>query len=175
MNKKQMAFFTLLLLPVLAQAHTGETHLSDFATGFSHPFSGIDHLLAMLAVGVWAKQRGGKNIYLLPLSFLSLMALSALAGMAGISVAATETGIMASNAALISLLLISPRFSIATSMAIVGFFAIFHGISHGAEMPLAAESLTYMSGFICATALLHAGGLLIAFCRRPRLHSVVRG
>jgi urease accessory protein len=161
MNKKILAFLTLAFTPLLAQAHSGGLHLAGFASGFVHPFSGIDHIIAMVAVGIWAKQRGGNSVYLLPLTFLSLMALSALIGMAGVSIAYTETGIMASNAVFIALLLISYRFSTVTSMAIVGFFALFHGLSHGAEMPLATESLSYMSGFVCATALLHGLGLLL--------------
>jgi urease accessory protein len=163
MKKTLATFLALLFLPVLAQAHSGGVHLSGFAEGFSHPFSGIDHIIAMLAVGIWAKQRGGHNLYLLPLTFVLVMVLSALLGMAGLSFAYTETGIMASNAVLIALVLISSRFSTAVSMAIVGFFAIFHGISHGAEMPLATESLSYMSGFITATSLLHGAGLCLAW------------
>lgn len=169
MNKKLLSFFALLFLPILAQAHSGGVHLHGFAEGFSHPFSGIDHIIAMLAVGVWAKQRGGKNLYLLPLTFVVIMALSALLGMTGLSFAYTEAGIMASNAALIALILISTRFSTSISMAIVGFFALFHGISHGAEMPLAAESLSYMTGFVIATGFLHGAGVFVATLWKNRL------
>lgn len=160
MNKKLIAFFALLLTPIFAYAHSGGEHLHSFAEGFSHPFSGIDHIIAMVAVGVWAKQRGGKNIFLLPLTFVLVMTLAALVGITGVEMSCTETGIMASNAVLIALVLISYRFSTAVSMAIVGFFALFHGISHGAEMPVAIESLSYIGGFISATSLLHGiGGL----------------
>lgn len=162
MNKKLLSFFALLFLPILAQAHSGGVHLHGFTEGFIHPFSGIDHIIAMLAVGVWAKQRGGKNLVLLPLTFVTVMALAALIGMTGIEIIGTEAGIIASNAALIALVLISSRFSTAVSMVIVGFFALFHGISHGAEMPLATESLAYMTGFVTATGLLHGIGLLAA-------------
>lgn len=98
-----------------------------------------------------------------------MMALAALIGMSGIEVGQTEAGIMASNAALIALVLISGRFSTAVSMAIVSFFALFHGISHGAEMPLATESLSYMAGFIAATSLLHGIGLFCASLWTRRL------
>ncbi len=162
MNKKLLSFFALLFLPILAQAHSGGIHLHGFAEGFVHPFSGIDHIIAMIAVGVWAKQRGGNSLYLLPFTFVAVMGLAALVGMTGVEIIGTEAGIMASNAALIALVLISSRFSTAVSMAIVGFFALFHGISHGAEMPMATETLSYMAGFIGATSLLHGIGLLFA-------------
>jgi urease accessory protein len=160
MNNNLFTFFALMLMPVFAHAHSGGEYLHGFIAGFSHPFSGIDHIIAMVAVGVWAKQRGGNSLFLLPFSFVVLMTLAALIGMSGIAVAGTETGIMVSNAALIALLLISSRLSTAVSIVIVGFFALFHGISHGVEMPLAIESLSYMIGFIMATSLLHGAGLL---------------
>lgn len=162
MNKKLLSFAALLFLPMLAQAHSGSEHLHGLAEGFSHPFNGVDHIIAMLAVGFWAKQRGGKNLYLLPVAFVIIMVLAALVGMSGIEITGTETGIIVSNAVLIALVLISPRFSMPVSMVIVGFFALFHGISHGAEMPLATESLSYMIGFSTATSLLHGTGLLFA-------------
>ena len=171
MNKKLFSFFTLLFLPVFAHAHSGGQHLHGFIEGLNHPFSGIDHIIAMLAVGVWAKQRGGHHVYLLPVTFVLMMAVAALVGMSGIEIIQTETGIMASNAALIALVLITPRFSTPLSIAIVGFFALFHGFSHGAEMPLATESLSYMAGFMAATALLHGIGVLLVTVWSNRLSS----
>lgn len=168
MNKKLLAV-GLFCLPLLAHAHSGGEHLHGFSEGFNHPFSGIDHIIAMLAVGVWAKQQGGKKLYLLPLTFVLMMSVAALAGMSGIEITQTETGILASNAALIALILISHRFSTLLSMTIVGFFALFHGFSHGAEMPLATESLSYMAGFSAATGLLHGTGLLAAIVLSQRI------
>lgn len=162
MSIKLFFFLVLAFLPVFAEAHTIDNHTLSFTTGFFHPLAGLDHILVMLAVGLWAMRRGGSSIYLLPLTFVSVMAVSAILAMTGIDVACTEPGILFSNAAMIALVLISYRFSTATSMAIIGLFAVFHGFSHGMEMPVASESLSYIAGFVSATGLLHLMGILLA-------------
>lgn len=161
MNKKLLTLL-FLLLPAFAEAHTGDHNTLSFASGFQHPLAGIDHLLLMVAVGLWAMRQGGRNIYLLPLTFVAVMAASSLLAMSGIDLAYTETGILFSNVAICALVLISYRFSSAVSMAIIGLFAVFHGFAHGLEMPLAADSLSYIGGFVTATSLLHILGILLA-------------
>ena len=162
MSNKLFFFLVLSFLPVFAEAHTGANHTVSFATGFFHPLAGLDHIVVMLAVGLWAMLRGGRSVYLLPLTFVSVMAVSAILAMTGIDMPYTESGILFSNAAMIALVLISYRFSTATSMAIIGLFAVFHGFSHGMEMPVASESLSYITGFVTATGLLHLMGILLA-------------
>jgi len=152
----------LSALPSLALAHPGhEGHDFgwDFSAGLAHPFSGWDHLLAMIAVGLWAAQLGGRARWLVPASFVGLMALGAALGEAGLAFAGLEQGIAASVLALGLLVAGAVRLPVAAGMALVGLFALFHGLAHGGEMPASAAGLNYGFGFIAATALLHAAGL----------------
>lgn len=127
--------------------------------GFSHPITGIDHVLAMVAVGVLAAQLGGRALWLVPLGFVGIMAVAGALGMAGIQLPFSEVGIALS---LIVLgLAVAFRLSLPelAAVALVGFFAVFHGYVHGAEMPAAASALPYALGFVAATAMLHAVGV----------------
>jgi urease accessory protein len=164
--------FGFLLTPVLAHAHPGHGS-GSLADGFAHPVSGLDHLLAMLAVGLWAWQLGGRARWQVPAAFLGVMILGAGIGMTGISIPAVETGIGASVLVLGVLIAAAIRLPNAISMAIVGAFALFHGIAHGTEMPVGAAGLAYAGGFTIATALLHLAGLgvgmLATEIRQPRL------
>jgi urease accessory protein len=146
-------------LPVAASAHVGAGDTHGFLHGFSHPLSGIDHTLAMVAVGLFAAQLGGRALWLVPLTFVSVMALAGIAGMAGVKLPFAEIGIGMSIAVLG--LAIAFRLSVPTlvAMSVVGFFAIFHGHVHGTEMPESASGLAYGLGFLCATALLHTTGV----------------
>lgn len=149
----------IAFLPVAASAHVavGDTH--DLIHGFSHPLSGIDHVLAMVAVGLFAAHLGGRALWLVPLTFVSVMALAGIAGMAGVKLPFVEIGIGMSVVVLG--LAVAFQLSLPTllAMALVGFFAIFHGHAHGAEMPQSVSGLAYGVGFTCATALLHAVGV----------------
>jgi urease accessory protein len=149
-------------LPVLAHAHPGHDGHDltwDFATGATHPLSGWDHLLAMIAVGLWAAQLGGRSRWLVPAAFVSVMALGAVLGHAGLALAGVEQGIAASILILGLLIAAAVRLPATASMAIVGLFALFHGVAHGAEMPATAGGFSYGAGFVVATALLHLVGL----------------
>ncbi len=153
----------LLLLPVLAHAHPGppgHTHFS-FAAGAAHPLSGIDHILAMVAVGLWAAQLGRRALWAVPAAFVGLMAVGGALGMSGAvhHLPFVEQGIMASVLILGLLIATAARLPLAASMAIVGMFAVFHGYAHGAEMPAAAGGYAYGAGFVIATAALHATGV----------------
>ncbi len=153
---------TLVFLPVAASAHVGVGDTYGFIHGFSHPLSGIDHILAMVAVGLFAVQLGGRMLWLMPLTFVSAMALAGIVGMSGISLPFVEIGIGISVVVLG--LAIVFRLSVPTfvAMSFIGFLAIFHGHVHGAEMPERVSALAYGIGFICATALLHAIGVGLA-------------
>ena len=149
----------IAFLPVAASAHVGIGDTHGFVHGFSHPLSGIDHVLAMVAVGLFAAHLGGRALWLVPLTFVSVMALAGISGMAGVELPFVEIGIGMSVVVLG--LAVAFQLSVPTLVAtsLVGFFAIFHGHAHGTEMPESVSGLVYGVGFICATALLHAIGV----------------
>jgi len=150
----------LVLVPSLALAHPGlPGHTHDLATGFVHPLGGIDHVLAMVAVGLFAAQLGGRALWLVPASFVAAMAAAGLAGMSGVAMPMVETGIAASIIVLGGAIALRISMPLAAAPALVGFFAIFHGYAHGLETPDTASGLLYGLGFVAATALLHAVGI----------------
>lgn len=145
--------------PVHAFAHTGIGDTSGFLHGFAHPASGIDHVLAMLAVGLFATALGGRALWLVPAAFVAMLAAGALLGIAGADVPFVETGIAASVIVLGLVVALPVSLPLASAVALTGFFAVFHGFAHGAEMPADAPGLGYGLGFMVATALLHAAGV----------------
>lgn len=157
------AFAALLLAPTLAFAHTGVGGASGFAHGFSHPMSGLDHLLAMVMVGVLAWQIGGRATWLLPSTFVLVMAFGGALGVGGISVPFVETGIALSVVVLGAIVAFGIQAPVAIASGLVGLFAVFHGHAHGSEMPAAAGAFSYASGFMIATALLHVAGLALGY------------
>jgi urease accessory protein len=144
-----------------AFAHPGHPDTFGFNDGFSHPFSGIDHLLAMLAVGLWAAQNKRSALWVLPLAFPLMMVAGALLAFSGLQLPAVETGIAASVAVLGLLIAFAVRMPLWASAGVVSIFALFHGYAHGSELPHGASALWYGVGFVAATALLHALGLAI--------------
>ena len=148
-----------LMAPSLAHAHVGVSETSEFVHGMGHPFGGLDHICAMVAVGLWAAQMGGRSIWAIPVTFIAVMALGGVLGMIGINVPYLETGIVVSVLTLGVLISASVRLPLAASVAIVGLFAIFHGQTHGAEMPETASGIAYGAGFLIATAFLHGCGI----------------
>lgn len=151
--------FLLLFLPGVALAHTGVGETTGFIHGFSHPIGGADHLLAMLAIGLWASQIGGRALWAVPCTFVAVMILGGVFGFSGVTVPFIEEGILIS--VLIFGVLIAGAFKLPLvySVLIVGFFAIFHGHAHGAEMPVAIAAPLYIVGFAFATAILHLAGI----------------
>jgi urease accessory protein len=150
----------LVFVPVAASAHScspGYTH--GFAHGFAHPFSGVDHVLAMIAVGLFAAYLGGRALWLVPLTFVSVMALAGIAGMVGVTLPFAEIGIGLSVVVLGLAVAFQLNVPTSIAMSLVGFFAVFHGHAHGTEMPENMSVLSYGVGFICATAVLHAIGV----------------
>ncbi|MFT2097143.1 HupE/UreJ family protein [Marinomonas sp. 2405UD66-6] len=146
-------------LPTLALAHAGHEHSSSFMTGFMHPIGGLDHLLAMLAVGIWAASLGGRALFTVPLAFVGAMLVGGGMAVAGIQVPFIEQGILLSVILMGALLVGSTRFPTAVCALVAGSFALFHGAAHGLEMPLNANGALYAFGFASATALLHLIGL----------------
>lgn len=131
----------------------------DFAGGFGHPLGGLDHLLAMVAVGLWAAQLGGRARWALPAAFLTALAAGAALGASGGVFGGLEQGIAASVLVLGLLVVTAARLPLAAGVILSAVFALFHGVAHGAEMPAAASGAAYGLGFLAATALLHAAGL----------------
>jgi urease accessory protein len=154
-----LPFVAFLIMPTLAHAHGGVGQASGFLYGLSHPLGGLDHICAMIAVGLWAAQMGGRSIWAVPLAFVSVMALGGLLGMMGINLPFIEQGIIASVILLGVFIAAAVRLPLAASMTIVGLFALCHGDAHGAEMPGTASGLAYAAGFVLATAFLHACGI----------------
>ncbi|WP_416066894.1 HupE/UreJ family protein [Rhizobium sp. ZK1] len=150
-------------LPAVAYAHTGIGETAGFVHGFSHPISGLDHILAMIMVGVLAFQLGGRAVWAVPTTFVLVMAFGGALGIAGINVPLVEMGIALSVIVLGTIVALNIRASTAVAMGIVGLFAIFHGHAHGAEMPENAGGAAYAAGFMIATALLHMAGLGLGF------------
>lgn len=147
------------LIPALAQAHHMPGEIRGFNSGISHPISGLDHILAMLAVGLWAAQLGGRARWAVPGTFVGVMALGGALGMAGLSLPGVEAGIMASVLVLGLLIAGATRLPLMAGMMLVGCFALFHGHAHGTEIAATGSSLAYSVGFLTATAALHAVGL----------------
>jgi urease accessory protein len=148
-----------LWIPKIASAHTGVGDVTGFWHGLEHPVGGLDHILAMLAVGLWAAQMGGKALWIVPGAFITAMIGSSVMGHFGLHLPGIEQGILASDFILGLLLLFAVRLPLALSAGIVGVLAIFHGYAHGAEMPATASGLAYGFGFIISTTLLHLAGI----------------
>jgi urease accessory protein len=153
------------LTPALAQAHPGHDH-GDFATGVLHPLNGLDHLLAMVAIGLWAVQLGGRAVWAVPLSFVGAMSVGAAVGISGFALPGAELGILASVLVLGALLVACVRLPLAVSAALAAVVAVCHGFAHGAELPAGASALTYGLGFVAATAALHALGITAGLAAR---------
>ncbi|HWF19070.1 MAG TPA: HupE/UreJ family protein [Verrucomicrobiae bacterium] len=159
------------LAPMLVQAHPGHGLANSFVGGFSHPLFGLDHILAMVAVGLWASQLGGRSVWAVPATFVGLMCVGGALGMMGVHLPLVEAGILASVLVLGILIAAAARLPLAASMALVGLFAIFHGHAHGTEIPIAASGLNYGIGFVLATAALHLCGIGLGFLAQKQLRA----
>ncbi len=161
MKKILISAFALCATAGATQAHTGVgTHTHDFVSGFSHPITGYDHLLAMVAVGVFAALLSGRARWAVPLSFVSMMLVGGALGFANVQVPFVEVGILASVIVLGTVIALQWKASLAIASALVGVFAVFHGVAHGAEMTAGSSVVAYAAGFASATSLLHAAGLV---------------
>ncbi len=149
------------LLPHAALAHPGAHHAFGFAAGFGHPVAGLDHVLAMVLVGMLAVQLGGRALWALPATFVALMAAGGMAGMAGLALPHVEIGIALSIVTFGAALAFAVRAPLAAAALAVGGFALFHGFAHGAELPAGTDATGYVLGFLLATALLHGAGIAL--------------
>jgi urease accessory protein len=158
----------LALIAAQASAHTGEGINSGFASGFWHPILGWDHVVAMVAVGMWGAFLGTPAIWILPVVFPLVMAVGGALGIAGVPLPMVETGIALSGVVLGLLVAFAVRAPIWVAAVIVGVFAVFHGHAHGAELPEAFSAYGYAVGFVVATGLLHLAGIAIGFLTRTQ-------
>jgi len=155
------AFAAPLLLASPAFAHLDPSQHGSFAAGFTHPVFGLDHILAMVAVGLWAVVLGGRALWALPAAFVGAMALGFGLSLAGLPLPLVEPMILASVLALGGLTALALPIALPIAAAIVGALALFHGHAHGSEMA-GATALAYLAGFATATALLHGAGVVLA-------------
>lgn len=155
---KRLLLLLVSVLPATVHAHAGAGSVS----GFLHPFSGLDHVLAAFALGLWAGQSRGRALWVLPGAFVAMIAIGGFLGASGIHVPFVEHGIVVSVIALALLVATPGRLSLATSAAVMGLFALFHGHAHGLEMPADASGLAYGAGFLLASACLHGLGIAVA-------------
>lgn len=159
MNRRILiAAAALIASAAPAFAHLNPEEHGSFAAGFSHPLFGLDHILVMVAVGLWAAQIGGRALWIVPTAFVSMMAAGFALAMAGVGLPFVEPAILASVVALGLLVAMAVRLDTAASAAIVGVFALFHGHAHGGELG-SAGALAFSIGFILATAALHVAGI----------------
>jgi len=156
----------LVVAPGVAFAHPGHGADGGLLAGFLHPFSGIDHLLAMTAVGLLAAHLGGRALWAVPAAFVALMTLGGILGAAGVSLPFVETAVALSVAVFGLLILSGMSPPVLAVMSLVGAFALFHGHAHGAEMPIGGSLPVYGIGFVTATALLHGFGITLGLATR---------
>jgi urease accessory protein len=159
---RRLLILAALLAPAPAFAHAGGEHVHGLVTGFLHPLGGLDHLLAMVAVGLWAGLLGGRAAWQLPAGFLGGMALGSVLGMTEVGLPSVEAGILASVIVLGALVSAAVRVPLGLAMALVAGFGLLHGHAHGAELLMGQGALGYAAGFLLATAALHALGVLAA-------------
>jgi urease accessory protein len=156
------------LIAMPAAAHTGTGLAGGFASGFVHPLSGPDHLLAMVSVGLWGAFLGRPLVYALPVVFPMMMVAGAVLGMAGIALPSSEIGIKLSVVVLGGCIALALRAPVWIAALIVAVFAICHGYAHGRELPSAADPLGYSIGFVLATGLLHVAGIALGSLKERR-------
>ena len=155
-----------LLWPAPAWAHVESGRAAGLLAGLQHPISGFDHVLAMVAVGLWGAQLGPPALWLLPVTFPMVMALGGMLGLIGLPLPGVEAGI-ALSAVLLGLAVLSEwRPPMWAAGVLVGFFAVFHGHAHGTELPAGASGVLYSMGFVMATGTLHATGIGIGLIHR---------
>lgn len=160
------AAIAVLILATVAGAHTGQGLQGGFVSGFRHPISGLDHVVAMVAVGLWGAFLGSPAIWLLPVVFPLVMAFGGALGVAGVPLPGVEVGIALSAIVLGTLVAAAARPPLWVAAGLVGVFAIFHGHAHGTELPHAANPLAYSLGFVLATGLLHLSGVAFGLLDR---------
>jgi urease accessory protein len=166
----------LAAMPQSAIAHVEQGQATGFLSGLRHPWSGLDHVLAMIAVGLWGAQLGNPAIWMLPVTFPMMMSLGAVMGLIGMGLPGVEVGIALSALLLGGMVMGEARPKLAVAVLLVGFFAVFHGHAHGTELPPGQSGLLYSMGFVIATGCLHGMGIGIGLVHRwPAGRLALRG
>ncbi len=166
MKQNLLLLLLALGLPSLVFAHSGEGVMGGFVSGFKHPIMGWDHLVAMVAVGLWGAILLRPAIWVLPITFPMVMALGAVLGILGVPIPFVEPGIALSGLVLGLVILLAWKAPLWAAMVLVGIFALFHGHAHGTELPEAANPLAYAVGFVLGTGLLHLAGIGLGFAEK---------
>ena len=165
MNRR-LVFALLMLVPARAFAHVTGDVAGGLASGFLHPISGLDHVVAMVAVGLWGTQLGKPAIWILPVTFPIVMAFGGVLGVRGVPMPPVEIGIALSAVVLGAVVALALRPPLRAAASVVGVFAIFHGYAHGTELPQSATPLAYGAGFVLTTGLLHVSGIAIGLVNK---------
>ena len=152
--------------PLVAWGHVESGQAGGFLSGLSHPVSGLDHVIAMVAVGLWGAQLGMPALWVLPVAFPMMMAFGGMLGLIGIPLPGVEIGIAVSAVVLGALVLGEIRLPLVAAVGVVAFFAVFHGHAHGTELEPGQNAMLYSLGFVIATGLLHALGIAIGLIHR---------
>lgn len=161
-----VAFLLVLVSAPMAFAHAQQGAAAGLLTGLAHPVSGLDHVLAMVAVGLWGAQLGPPAIWMLPVAFPLMMAMGGMLGLMGMPLPGIEYGIATSAILLGAAVMCAARPPLVLAAALVAFFAIFHGHAHGTEFPQGQSALAYSMGFVIATGGLHAAGIGVGAVHR---------
>jgi urease accessory protein len=176
LNRKAILASLLVVVaswPLVAWAHVESGQAGGFLSGLSHPVSGLDHVVAMIAVGLWGAQLGMPAVWVLPVAFPMLMAFGGTLGLIGIPLPGVEIGIALSAVVLGALVLGQVRLPLAIAVAAVACFAVFHGHAHGTELETGQNAMLYSLGFVIATGLLHGVGITTGLIQRWELGSTV--
>ncbi|MDX1814726.1 MAG: HupE/UreJ family protein [Thermodesulfobacteriota bacterium] len=163
-----LAALAVILVPATVFAHQETGSITGIVSGLKHPVSGMDHVLAMISVGLWGAQLGAPAVWLLPVAFPMVMAFGGMLGLMGTSLPGIEIGIAVSAIALGAMIVTESRPPLWIAAALVGFFAIFHGHAHGTELPAGSSGLLYSIGFVAATGMLHGVGIAMGLVHRFR-------
>jgi urease accessory protein len=156
-KRLSLSVLALVALTTAASAHPG--HGTGLVAGLVHPLTGLDHIAAMVAVGLLAARLGGRALWAVPASFVAMMAAGGAAGMVGVNLPVTEMMVMLSVVVLGALAIFRVNVPLVLAMSLAGVFAMFHGLAHGAELPAAASGLTFAAGFVASTVALHGLGI----------------
>ena len=163
----------IVLFPSLLSAHEAGGEAAGLAEGFMHPISGLDHVLAMVAVGLWGAQLGAPALWLLPVAFPLVMAIGGFLGLIGVPIPGIEMGIAASAIALGVLVALEAKLPLVLAVVVVGFFAVFHGHAHGTELPEGENAALYSIGFVISTGCLHGVGILLGLIHKWQIGAVI--
>lgn len=168
-----LVIIAIVLTPRIISAHESGDVAGGLISGFSHPYTGLDHVVAMIAVGIWGTQLKQPAIWLLPVTFPVVMAFGAMLGIIGLPLPGIEIGIALSAIVLGVMVALEVTPPLWVAGVIVAFFAIFHGYAHGAELPGSVQPLAYGVGFVVGTGILHATGISIGLIEKVKFGNYV--